>query len=311
MPNATPSLTDATRLDLNKLRTFFVIAESGGVSAAARRLALTRSAVSHSLAGLEASLGTPLFLRVGKRLELTQAGRRLRAAYAEAEVRIDDALSEIVQDEQIVRGTLRLGLFLGFSRVRLSGVIERFLAAHAHARVRVVYGSSRELAEQLAAGRLDVSLSLRAAKGAEGGQGITSTRLFEQNLVLAARQRPRGRVDAFETLSALPFIDYFRQEPLIDRWMRFQYGRKRIARDRIRVYVGSSSDLALELACRGVGCCVLPLDLVEPYRERGELTVIRGPKGPLRDPIWLNRSAAARPNAATRALTDALLAERS
>ena len=49
------------KLELNKLMTFLAVAEAGGVTAAARRLALTRSAVSHSLGALEASLGVALF----------------------------------------------------------------------------------------------------------------------------------------------------------------------------------------------------------------------------------------------------------
>ena len=48
------------------------------MTAASRRLALTRSAVSHSLRALEASLGLPLFHRVGKRLIPTREGRVLR-----------------------------------------------------------------------------------------------------------------------------------------------------------------------------------------------------------------------------------------
>ena len=85
------------RLDLNKLVMFLAIAESGGVSAAARRLALTRSAVSHSLGALESGLGVALFHRVGKSLVLTPDGRRLRAAVGDARDGIGGALDELIQ----------------------------------------------------------------------------------------------------------------------------------------------------------------------------------------------------------------------
>ena len=75
---------DLDRLDANKLLTFLAVAEAGGVTAASRRLALTRSAVSHSLRALEASLGLPLFHRVGKRMIPTREGRVLRGAVAAA-----------------------------------------------------------------------------------------------------------------------------------------------------------------------------------------------------------------------------------
>ncbi len=123
----------STDIDLNKLRTFFVITERGGVSAAAERLALTRSAVSHSLASLEDALGVPLFHRVGKKLVLTREGVVLRRAYADVDHRVADALDQIGDEAGEVRGWIRLGLYPGFSRFRLATVIERFLAAHPQA----------------------------------------------------------------------------------------------------------------------------------------------------------------------------------
>jgi len=58
-------------VDLNKVATFLAIAELASVTAAAAHLALTRSAVSHSLRTLEGQLGVALFHRVGRGLVLT------------------------------------------------------------------------------------------------------------------------------------------------------------------------------------------------------------------------------------------------
>ena len=166
-------------MDLNKLRTFFVIAERGGVTAAAERLALSRSAVSHSLASLEDALGVPLFHRVGKKLVLTREGAVLRRAYADIDDRIADAMDQIGEEAEEIRGWLRLGLYPGFSRFRLASVVERFRAAHPLSRVRLVHGSRADLQARLLSGRLDFALSLRPnAQPAESR--IRSTRLFEQ-----------------------------------------------------------------------------------------------------------------------------------
>ena len=273
-------------LDLNKLRTFFVIAEAGGVSAAGRRLALTRSAVSHSLMLLEESLGVPLFHRVGKRLVLTRDGARLRAAFGDAQARLDAAVATIGDESGDVHGTVRVGLFHGFSRQWLGDAIGRFLAENPQARVRLAYAARAELAEQLAGGRLDFTLSLHGRAEARRPQ-MKAMRLFEQPLVLAVRDRPRRGTAGFARVAALPLVDYFRAEPLIDRWAAHHFGRQRVPRANIRVWA-QSTDLALELCLRGVGACVLPLDLVEPHLERRELTVIRGPRKVLRDEIWLN-----------------------
>jgi DNA-binding transcriptional LysR family regulator len=209
------------RLDLNKLVTFLLIAESGGVSAAARRLRLTRSAVSHSLGALESALGVGLFARVGKRLVLTPEGRRLRAAVAEARERLGGALDELLGGEEEIRGTVRLGVFLGFSRFRLSAVADEFLRAHAAGRLRVSYGPQAWLLAELLAGRLDLTLSLRPP--GEPAPYLRSERLFAQTLVLAARQPRRRRQVDFAAVGAIDFVDYYHSDPLIDRWTRHHF----------------------------------------------------------------------------------------
>ncbi len=299
------NIEDLRSLDLNKLETFYVIAEAGGVSAAARRLSLTRSAVSHSLGALEEALGIALFHRVGRRLLPTPEGARLHARFGEVRERLAEALGEVTAAGAGVRGPVRIGLFLGFSRFRLASVLERFLREHPEAWVRVVYGSHAELFEQLRQAELDFTFSLRSAGRAS--RQVRSTRLFEQNLVLTSARRLRR--PGFEELAALPVVDYYRSDPLIDRWSRHHFGRS-VSRANVRVWA-ASTDLALELIRSGVGIGVLPRDLVEPFRKRGELRVIPGPGDPLRDFLWLNQLRSARPSPALASLREVLLAART
>ncbi len=262
--------------------------------------------MSHSLSSLEEALGVSLFHRVGRRLVLSREGARLRSAYADAEQRIGRALGEIGEEASEVRGRVRLGLYPGFSRFRLAAVLEGFLAEHPGARCRLMQGSRSELLQALLEGRIDFALSLRPHDPAAASR-VRSTRLFEQALVLAVakgRRRPRR---GLEGLAALPFVDHFRSDPLIERWVAHHYEGRRIAHADVRVWVGGATDLALELTCRGVGACVLPLDLVEPYRRRGELTVVRGSGPPLLDGIWLNELSGARTRPVQAALRGALL----
>jgi len=64
-------------LDLNLLRVFVVVAEAGGVTAAAARLYLTQPAVSAALKRLRQAVGAPLLARRGRGLVLTPRGQRL------------------------------------------------------------------------------------------------------------------------------------------------------------------------------------------------------------------------------------------
>jgi DNA-binding transcriptional LysR family regulator len=292
------------RLDLNKLWTFLAIAEAGGVSAAARRLRRTRSAVSHSLGALEAQLGVALFHRVGKSLVATREGRLLRGAVADARDRLGGALEDLLGTGGELRGPVRIGLFVGCSRFRLAGAIEGFLRDHPRARVRVAFGPQAWLLDELLAGKLDLALSLRPPR--DEAPRVRSEKLFEQTLVLAVRELPgRGPPD-FAALRELPIVDYYQSDPLIDRWTRHHHGGKRLPRERLRAFAGST-DLALELVLRGVGAAVVPEDLAEPYRRRRELRVIPGPRAPLRDFVWLNELRAARRSPAPAAFRALLL----
>jgi DNA-binding transcriptional LysR family regulator len=187
---------------------------------------------------------------------------------------------------------VRVGLVLGFSRFRLAAVARAFLARHPQAQVRVVFGPQAWLLEQLLAARLDLTLSLRPKR--EQSAHVRSERLFEQALVLARRAQKAPPPRDFAALARLPVVDYYRSDPLIDRWTRHHYGGRRVPRERIRAWA-ASTDLALELVLEGVGAAVLPEDLVAPERRRGRLAVIRGAREALRDPIWLNELRGARP----------------
>jgi LysR family transcriptional regulator, low CO2-responsive transcriptional regulator len=64
-------------IDSRRLLTFTILAETMNMTDAARRMHLTRSAVSHALKALEDELGCELFVRNHKALSLSEAGERL------------------------------------------------------------------------------------------------------------------------------------------------------------------------------------------------------------------------------------------
>jgi len=98
-------------LDLNLLRVFAVVAETGAVTEAAKRLYLTQSAVSAALRRLTTAVGAPLFLRNGRGIALTNRGERLRAGLdAHLGPLVEAALAPATFDPASAERTLRLGL---------------------------------------------------------------------------------------------------------------------------------------------------------------------------------------------------------
>ena len=80
-------------MELEALRIFLAAAEAGGFSPASRRLYISHSTVSRTVAALERELGVPLFVRSNRVQTLTPAGELLRTE-AEALLAAADAIPE-------------------------------------------------------------------------------------------------------------------------------------------------------------------------------------------------------------------------
>jgi len=105
--------------DFNALAVFCLVAETRSFSAAAKRLAVTRSAVSQTIARLEEGVGTALVRRTTRSVSLTEAGERLLASAAPAIADMRAAVEAAGEVQGRPRGLLRLAV---------SSIAERFLS---------------------------------------------------------------------------------------------------------------------------------------------------------------------------------------
>jgi DNA-binding transcriptional LysR family regulator len=96
--------------ELRHLRYFVTVAEELSFSRAADRLHMAASPLSQAIRQLETELGTELFVRTTRHVELTDAGRRLLADGAAALEAVDLAFANAVRAGRGVLGTLRIGV---------------------------------------------------------------------------------------------------------------------------------------------------------------------------------------------------------
>lgn len=97
-------------LEIRHLRSLIALAEAGTVSAAARRVHLTQSALSHQLRAIDAHYGVAAVKRKGQTVELTEAGQRLLALARSVTAAIGDAERDLVRLAGKPSGTLRIVL---------------------------------------------------------------------------------------------------------------------------------------------------------------------------------------------------------
>lgn len=116
-------------VDVARLRTLREFADRGSVTAAARALHCTPSAVSQQLRALQAQVGLQLVEPAGRGLRLTDAGRTLVARADDVLAALERAEAELEAYRSAPRGRVRLALFPSAALLLLPGLLSR-LTAH-------------------------------------------------------------------------------------------------------------------------------------------------------------------------------------
>src|SRR5450755_3560250 len=145
-------------LEIRHLRLVSTVAEQGSLTRAGERLHLTQSALSHQLLDIEERLGTPLFLRVKKRMVLTQAGQRILTTASRVLGDIERAEEE-VRDLALDRaGTIRLTTECYTCYHWLPPLLKEFQARYPRVEVRIEADATSRPFEALLDRQLDVAI---------------------------------------------------------------------------------------------------------------------------------------------------------
>lgn len=132
------SRNEERRLDIEDLQTFVVVADAGGVSAAARRLGVSKSIVSRRLFRVEAELGVQLLARTTRGAALTEAGITFRDHAARASAEIDTAREAIFPTGEL-RGRLRVAMPLTFGATHFAPVLAEMARLHPNLHIHTSY----------------------------------------------------------------------------------------------------------------------------------------------------------------------------
>jgi DNA-binding transcriptional LysR family regulator len=143
-------------LELDLLRTFTAVADTGSFTAAAERVSRTQSAVSMQIKRLEELLGRRVFERTSRTIALTGHGRIL-IDYARRMLSLhDESLRRLANPD--VSGRARVGVTEYFLPGELPRLLARFAGAHPQVQLDVRMGLSKDLRADVRAGRLDVAI---------------------------------------------------------------------------------------------------------------------------------------------------------
>ena len=172
-------------MGIRQLRYFVSAIRHGSLRAAAREHFVTQPAVSIQLKKLEGELGEKLYVRRGRGIEATQAGRLLLAE-AEEVVRRVDALSRSAGGvRDLRRGVLDMGSIDAASIYVLPGVFRSFRTKYPGIDIRVIVSDSQTLLSVLGAGAIELAIVTLPLSG-ETYQVVP---IYNDRMVLVAHPR--------------------------------------------------------------------------------------------------------------------------
>lgn len=255
-------MTTANRhTSLRGLRTFCIAAECGSFRAAAERLFITASAVSHQIRSLEEEFGTKLFEKSGRSLQLTAAGESLYHDVSPLISQLDSATSRHKREKP--RRTLNISVQPFFASELFVPRLTDFTRQHPDIEIKV--DTSDESSEKHPASS-DVSIRVFRSTPRD----LASDRLFTLRLIPAASAEFRDRLELRKksVASDFPMIIHESRPRAWNDWQK-KSGIK-IPPDSATVRLDSMIAVA-RAAERGLGAALVPSQLSDNWFDSGAL----------------------------------------
>jgi LysR family cyn operon transcriptional activator len=167
-------------MELRHLRYFLAVADTRSFTRAAERLHVTQPTLSHQIKQLEQMVGTVLFERSTKEIELTAAGRLFRPYCERILKEIESSALAISELEGLMRGTLRMAVFHSFSHSMLPPILSEFALRYPGVHVTARLVPRADMERDLINAELDMAVAYVTGDN----DHIVAERLFDEELVL-------------------------------------------------------------------------------------------------------------------------------
>jgi DNA-binding transcriptional LysR family regulator len=260
--------TKAELLSLQQIRCFCAALELGSFTAAADALGVSQPAVAEQVRKLEQALGANLFVRAGRGVVATEAGRAF-AEHATRSLRaVEEAAGSVGELTALRSGTVAVGIFGEPSAWRIHELVVAFLRRHPDVSVRLVGRNSSAIVEHVRRGELEAGVVLLPID--DDTLDVRPIVRDEVLYVSASAERTR-RPATIERLAATPLVFYDAESADRDPIRRQLAERAQALGVRLRPRVEVElKDIALRLVASGIGDTYLPSAYTHaPYYPEG------------------------------------------
>jgi DNA-binding transcriptional LysR family regulator len=261
----------AELLSLQQIRCFCAAVELGSFTAAAEALRVSQPAVAEQVRKLERALGADLFVRVGRGVVPTEAGRAFTEHAARSLRAVEDAADSVGELNVLRSGTVALGVFGEPSAWRMDQLVAAFMRRHPDVSVRLVGRNSSAVVDRIRRGELEAGVVLLPIDAAH----VDVRPIVRDEILYVSADPERTRQPAtIERLAATPLVFYDAESADDDPIRRQLADRAQALGLRLEPKVEVElKDIALRLVAAGIGDTYLPSAYTRaPYYPAGLTT---------------------------------------
>jgi DNA-binding transcriptional LysR family regulator len=253
---------------LEAMNAFAKVVAAGSYAEAARRLGLTRSAVSKAVMELEQLLGARLLDRTTRRVTPTEAGRAYYERCVAIIADVEETESQISRLNDAPRGTLRVNAPMSFGTRYLGAAVADFMARYPELRIELILND--RFIDPLEEG-VDVTVRI----GSLSDSSLIARRLAPARLALVASPEyiaRHGAPSEPENLAAHACLAYGHMAAA-QRWT-LQRGDATVSVAVNSRLCSNNGDVLREAALKGNGITNLPTFLIGPDIAAGKLQIV-------------------------------------
>jgi DNA-binding transcriptional LysR family regulator len=300
-------MRDFNRLDAGAFRGFYYAAETLNFTVAAQRAGMTQSGVSQHISKLETQLGVPLFLRVGRKVILTDAGKKLK-----------DYIEQYLDQQELLAESVSTGHTALKGRVNYAMPASCLMTPHFPILLRerrkrfpelelnVTLCPSDEVIEKLLDGEIEFGFVTKKTQHLD----IHFTPFCPEEYVLIADRAEALDGITSDSLKASNFVAHPGVEVLFSYWVGYHFPRAKNLHWGALKVVGQMNSLqgAIHMVEASVGLTVIPRHCVDDLIAKNRVYEYRGTvKKPLQNMIYIITLANAQLPRRVRAVLDVFL----
>lgn len=238
-------------INFKKLQYFLTVAEEGQITKAAKKLCIAQPPLTHQLKTLEEELGVQLIKKIGRNIQLTEAGYALRDSGEQILELVNKAQKELKDIDQGETGTLAIGSVTAWGATVLPDQIFNYSLKYPKIRFRIYEGDNHKITNLLSNGVIEVGVVLVPVDTSI----YESIRLPSDPMVAAMNEKwddyPESSSISLKELSSKPLILHRLSERITT-----YYQEQNLKPNIICIHTDIRSMLAL--ASTGLGVTIVP-----------------------------------------------------